>query len=148
MTNKIDTDMTASYLNAVQSEIIKANETITKLEGINNELQHDLQCSEKEVDRLRKLVDSLRENIISLETQVRGAAETNARLVSINERLTTKMAQFDLGRVAGLEWHPSTESPQNDERVIVRTNEGATFMYEPCNGKWPKWVEKWMYIPQ
>lgn len=113
MTNKIDTDMTASYLNAVQSEIIKANETIAKLES---------ELSKR--DSVEKAIRDAYRELLKENTSLKVSAPAPA------------------------EWHPATETPQDEERVIVRTTEGATFMYEPCNGKWPKWVEKWMYIPQ
>lgn len=44
-------------------------------------------------------------------------------------------------------WHPATEKPKDDERVIVRDYNGATYMLTPNRGIFPSKVCKWMYIP-
>lgn len=126
MTNKIDTDLTAAYLREVQRQAEKANE---------------------QIDLLNATVERLTKDKEFYITQCQELDRKLATVTELNTRIAAKQEQFDLGRVAALEWHPASEVPDNNERCIVRTREGATFMYEPINGKWDKIVEKWMHIP-
>ena len=126
MTNKIDTDLTAAYLREVQRQAERANEQIELLSAA--------------VDRLTKDKEFYITQCQELDKRLAMATE-------LNTQIAAKQAQVVLGPMAGLEWHPASEVPEGDQRAIIRTREGATFMCEPINGKWPKMVAKWMYIP-
>lgn len=106
--HKIDTDLTAAYLRAIQQEIEEASESINMLMDKQQDwegLYVDLQNKDKEIQNLKDELDKYK-------------------------------------------WHPAEQIPLNEERVIVQTKDGATFMLEPINGKWIDGVVKWMYIPQ
>lgn len=147
---RIDTDLTAAYLRAVQQEIETADKTIADLLA----REHDWASLDKDLYLKDKEIESLKAEIEQLVVNRDYYKVTNQELV--NELTNQKSAYAELleenttikNQSPSAEWHPATETPINDERVIVRTDEGLTFMFESCNGKWPKWVEKWMYIPQ
>lgn len=109
---RIDTDLTAAYLRAIQEELEVADQSIADL--IDRE--HDW------------------------EELYKGLYEKDKEIETLKEQLSNQSAQ--------VEWHPATEMPQDNQRVIVRTHDGATFMLEPVGKKWPSNIYKWMYIPQ
>ena len=38
--------------------------------------------------------------------------------------------------------------PENNQRVVVRTDEGTTFFLSPINGAFPKNIKEWYELPK
>lgn len=38
--------------------------------------------------------------------------------------------------------------PEDTERVVVRTKDGATYFLSPINGRFPQYITHWYRLPQ
>ncbi len=80
--------------------------------------------------RLMNAIDNMqkaREDIAFLKQHLKGWAEeqANAQWVSVNDYL-----------------------PQDNERVVVRTKDGATYFLHPISGKFPTDIVEWYRLPK
>lgn len=134
------------------------HENLISLETQVRDQAEEIQTIKEDRDRhieivwqQRGQIQELGEKLKRLDNIARAAqnalAQSEDRAQKEKERADTNEMLLNVSNRSRIQWYPPTEVPPPG-RYIVRHKDGATFFLEPIGGRWPKWVEKWMEIPE